>query len=282
MNSVQLLPKICIATSRVECANCGLQAGCLPAGLNAHELAQLTSLIAPRYRVLRGDHLVRAGTDLQFLFAIRSGSMKGSILDTSGRQQITGFHHAGELLGMDAIGTGKHVCDVIAIEDSEVCKIPFSELQQLCRDIPALARNLNCMMSREIARSYRTMLLLASMSAEERLAAFLLRLSDRYLALGYSPSQLVLRMSRDEIGRYLGLKHETVSRTLSRFQRDALISVQGREIRLMDLEQLTAIMKGIDLQPGGSRTKKDGAVTMNRYPAMPPRHAATAVLLRQP
>ena len=278
MSSVQPSPDVWILNSASACAECDQRAHCLPAVLDTRELARLDSLITPPHRVPRGGYLIHAGTELQSLFAIHSGSLKSSITDKDGREQTMGFYLAGELLGMDAIGSGKHICDVIALEDSELCKIPFARLQQLSRDIPALGRHLHCMMSAEITRSYNVMLLLGGMRAGERLAAFLLNLSHRFLARGCSPSQLVLRMTRHEIGSYLGLQHETVSRTLSHFQRKAMIAVQGKEIRLIDLEKLKTIMQGADSRFAELLANEDVKVMINKFPAqIPPVQHAAAV-----
>ncbi|MFZ2542159.1 MAG: helix-turn-helix domain-containing protein, partial [Gallionella sp.] len=161
-------------------------------------------------------------------------------------------HMTGEIMGMDAISTDIHTCDAIALEDSEICEIHFNQLEQLSRDIPALQRHLHRIMSREIVRDHGIMLLLGSMKAEERLAAFLLNLSQRFAARNYSPSSFHLRMTREEIGNYLGLKLETVSRTFSKFHKDGLISVQNRYIVLHDM----AALKHILGQPSQATDKK--------------------------
>jgi CRP/FNR family transcriptional regulator len=144
---------------------------------------------------------------------------------------------AGEILGMDGIGTDAHAADVIALEDSEVCVIPYSRLEE-----PGLQRQLHKVMSRELVRDQGVMMLLGTMKAEERLAAFLLNLSQRFTARGYSPSEFHLRMTRDEIGSYVGLSLETVSRLFSRFQDDSLITVQQKHIRILDIPGLKAVM----------------------------------------
>jgi CRP/FNR family transcriptional regulator len=221
-----------------------VSAGFAPDGLSDTELARIDRLITPRQLVRRGEFLIRAGTDLRSIFSIRSGSMKCSIMDKDGRDQIMGFYLAHELLGMDAVGTGKHVCDVVALEDSDVCKVSFLELQRLGCQIPNLGHHLNCLMSREVGRSYGVMLLLGTMEAEERLVAFLLNLAERYRARGYSMSHFVLRMTRREIGSYLGLKLETVSRMFSRLQRESIIEVQGKDVRILDIGRLQDIMQG--------------------------------------
>lgn len=147
----------------------------------------------------------------------------------------------GELLGMDAICDDRHICDAIALEDSELCEIPFSELETLGREIPALQHHFHKIMSREIFRNQSLVFLLSGMNADERLAAFLVNLSQRYGARGYSPTQFRLRMTRSDIGSYLGLKLETISRTLSKFQEDGLISVQNKHLVLNDLSRLKRI-----------------------------------------
>ena len=173
---------------------------------------------------------------------MRTGFLKSCVLHDDGREQVAGFHMMGELLGMDAIGSGNHMCDAIALEDSEVCEIPFGELERLGRDIPALQQHFHRIMSREITRDYGVMLLLGSMRAEERLAAFLLNLSQRFVARGYSSTQFILRMTREEIGSYLGLKLETVSRAFSHFQNEGMISVHGKDIEIKAIERIRAML----------------------------------------
>ena len=184
----------------------------------------------------------RTGGTLQSIYAVRTGFLKSCVLHDDGREQVAGFHMMGELLGLDAIGSGMHMCDAVALEDSEVCEIPFSDLERLGREIPALQQHFHRIMSREITRDYGVMLLLGSMRAEERLAAFLLNLSQRFVARGYSSTQLLLRMTREEIGSYLGLKLETVSRAFSKFQEDGLLDVQQKHVRILDADRLREIM----------------------------------------
>ena len=236
------LHSVNIAQLRTACSSCSLKELCLPAGLDRHELDRLDTLVNRKRPIKRGDYLYRSGSALQSLYAVRSGFLKSCVLHDDGREQVAGFHMMGELLGMDAIGTGKHVCDAVALEDSDVCEIPFSDLEQLSRDIPALQQHFHRIMSREIARDYGVMLLLGSMRAEERLAAFLLNLSQRFAARGYSPTRFNLRMTREEIGSYLGLKLETISRAFSRFQDEGLISVQNKSIELKNVNELRALM----------------------------------------
>jgi CRP/FNR family transcriptional regulator len=227
---------------RIVCSSCSLRELCLPAGLDTGEMERMDRLVTRRRKLKRGTDLYRAGESLAALYAIRSGFMKSCVLNVDGREQVAGFHMAGDLLGLDAIGGGSHTCDTIALEDTEVCEIPFASLEQLSRELPSLQHQLHRVMSREIVRDYGVMLLLGSMSAEERLAAFLLNLSQRVAARGYSPSEFRLRMTREEIGSYLGLKLETVSRALSAFQERGLIRVRQKNVRLLDFAGLKAVI----------------------------------------
>jgi CRP/FNR family transcriptional regulator len=231
-----------VAHCQTLCATCGLRQLCLPAGLGPREMDQLDQIVRRKPALKRGAYLYRAGGALQSLFAVHTGFLKSSVLHDDGREQVAGFHMTGELLGMDAIGSGKHICDAIALEDSEVCEIPFTDFEHLSRDIPALQQHFHRIMSREIARDYGVMLLLGSMRAEERLAAFLLNLSQRFDARGYSPTSFNLRMTREEIGSYLGLKLETISRAFSHFQNEGLVSVQNKSIEIKDIERLHAVL----------------------------------------
>ena len=227
---------------RVACSSCNLREICLPVGLAPSDLEHLDTLVALRKTVARGHALFRAGEPFQSLYAVRTGFFKTCVAAEDGRDQVTGFQMAGELLGLDGIGTERHSVDAIALEDSQVCVIPFAQLETLAREFGELQRQLHKIMSREIVRDHGVMLLLGSMRAEERLAAFLLNLAQRLKARGFSSSALVLRMTRDEIGSYLGLKLETVSRAFSRFQDDGLLEVKHRSIRIVDEEALRSLV----------------------------------------
>ena len=220
-----------------HCSTCNLREVCLPCGLNVPDTQALGDLIYTRRRVKRGDSLYRSGAQFESLFAIRSGFFKSSVVIEDGRDQVTGFHMAGEVLGMDGIGTGNHAADAVALEDSEVCILPYSRLED-----PGLQRQLHKVMSRELVRDQGVMMLLGTMRAEERLAAFLINLSTRFVARGFSSSEFHLRMTREEIGSYLGLSLETVSRLFSRFQEDGLIAVQQKHVRILDVPGLRAVM----------------------------------------
>lgn len=210
---------------------------CVPTGLDDSDMQRLDRIMVRR-RVARGEVLFRMGDKFNSLYAIRLGHFKTHQLSADGVEQITGFQMAGELLGMDAISTDHHNCYAVALEDSEVCEIPFDQLQQLFAEIPALLRQFHRTMSQEITREQSTMLLLGNMQAEQRFAAFLVNLSSLYKARGYSSTSFQLRMSREDIGNYLGLTIESVSRLLSKFKKMEWITVDKREIEISDLPQL--------------------------------------------
>jgi CRP/FNR family transcriptional regulator len=235
-------PDISISVIKTACSNCNLRELCLPFGLNLEELARLDDLVSTRRRIKRGDQLYRAGAAFDAIYAIRSGFFKTDVLLEDGRDQVTGFQMAGELLGLDGISTEFHTCNAVALEDSEICAIPFSRLESLSREIHTLQHHFHKVMSREIVRDHGVMMLLGTMRAEERLAAFLLNLSQRFTARGFSHSEFYLRMTREEIGSYLGLKLETVSRAFSRFQEEGHIAVQQKHVRILNVDGLKALM----------------------------------------
>ncbi len=204
---------------------------------------RLDNLVSTRRRIKRGENLYRAGSRFEAIYAIRSGFFKTDVLLEDGRDQVTGFQMAGELLGLDGIYTENHTCNSIALEDSEICSIPYGRLENISREIPTLQHHFHKVMSREIVRDHGVMMLLGTMRAEERLAAFLLNLSQRFNARGFSSSEFYLRMTREEIGSYLGLKLETVSRAFSRFQDEGMITVQQKHIRILDIEKLRNLVR---------------------------------------
>lgn len=231
---------------KVACSQCNLRELCLPFGLSDEDMARLDNLIGGGRKLKRGQHLYRAGEAFESIFAVKAGFFKTDVLTEDGRDQVTGFQMAGEILGMDGISTEVHTCNAVALEDSEVCLIPFTELEMLSSEIHSLQHHLHKVMSREIVRDHGVMMLLGTMRAEERLAAFLLNLSQRFNARGYSPAEFHLRMTREEIGSYLGLKLETVSRAFSRFQDEGLISVQQKHIRILDIPRLKTLLTPAD------------------------------------
>jgi CRP/FNR family transcriptional regulator len=227
-----------------KCGRCAYRTLCLPLGLNDRDLARLESAIGCRRRLARGDTLFRAGQAFSTLFAVRFGHFMTCRSDHHGERYITGFQMAGDLLGMDAIGNGEHASTAIALEDSQVCEIPYAKLQSLMAEIPQVMEHFHRTLSLEILRDQSAIRLLGVLSADERMASLLLNLSARYAMRGFSPRRFQLRMSRDDMARYLGLKLETVSRLLARFKGRGLIRLERRELEILDMRQLEAVAAG--------------------------------------
>ena len=211
-------------------------------GLNPSELEKLDSVISTRRRIKRGSALFSAGDRFTSLYAVRSGFFKTCVTTVDGRDQVTGFQMTGEIIGLDGIVSDHHTCDAVALEDAEVCVMPFDQVEQLSREFTTLQHHVHKIMSREIVRDHSVMLLLGSMRAEERLAAFLLNLVQRLHARGFSQSELVLRMTREEIGSYLGMKLETVSRTFSKFVEDGIVDVKQRYVHIKNTDALKQLV----------------------------------------
>jgi len=223
---------------RAHCPNCPVRSLCLPVDLDEVALRRLDEIIHVRMRIRRKGNLYRPGERFNALYAIRLGTFKTTVLAEDGCQQMTGYHMAGEIIGLDGIGDERFTCEATALEDSEVCVLPWNEIDRLAADMPALRHNLYRVISRDASREQAMMLLLGSRTAGERLAIFLLNVADRYRDRGYSSSEFVLRVTREEIASYLGLKLETVSRLFSSLQENGLIQVQGRAVKLLDAPRL--------------------------------------------
>jgi CRP/FNR family transcriptional regulator len=237
------VPSLRAVGSTPSCSECGLHALCLP---HATAGAELDGLVSHRVRVQRGETLVRRGDPFTSLYSVRSGSCKAVVTTAGGQEQIAGYHIAGDILGVEGIHATRHECTITALEDTEFCVMPYERVSALARDNRDLHKSVHVVLSREIGRERKMTLLLGTMRAEQRLAAFLLDLADRYRARGYSSCEFVLRMTREEIGSHLGLKLETVSRLFSRFHQDGLIRVQGKEVKLLDR---TALQQLADATP---------------------------------
>ena len=218
---------------------------CLPLGMSSHDLQKLDDLVKERIRLSKGSALFHLDDEVDAIYALRTGSIKTQLEDASGQVQITGFLLPGEIIGMDGLLNNRHVSHSIALVDSEVCVMPLNELDKLSLQLPILQQQLRRLMSKEINRAHTLIMNLGALRSEQRLAAFLINLSQRLSTLGYSPYQFILRMSREEIGNFLGLTLETVSRLFSRFAREGLLRIQQREVMILDLPALQA-MAGVD------------------------------------
>ncbi len=214
----------------------------MPVDLSQEDFDRIDRVIGARRKIKRGETLYHNGEKFSNLYAIRTGFFKTCITSEDGRDQVTGFQMAGEVIGLDGIVHDHHTCDAIALEDAEICAMPFAQIEDLSREVNSLQHHVHKIMSREIVREHGVMLLLGSMRAEERLAAFLLNLAQRLHARGFSKSELVLRMTREEIGSFLGLKLETISRTFSKFVDDGIVDVKQRHVHILNTQALQEIV----------------------------------------
>jgi CRP/FNR family transcriptional regulator len=229
---------------KVSCKDCNLSELCLPRGLHQDELASLDRIVKRTTPLHKGDYLFRSGDPLGSIYAVRSGAVKLYTLSDTGDEQVLGFYLPGELVGLDAINAESHRGYAIALETSSYCSIPFPQLEDICQQLPGLAHQFLKLMSREISHENRLLLTLATRSAEERIASFLLNLSGRFHRLGYSAQEFRLPMPRRDIGLYLGLTIETVSRIFSRLQRDRIIAADRRFVRVLNAAALDQLCSG--------------------------------------
>ena len=242
------------------CAKCSSRLRCLPYGLDERSVAQIDRIIGKRHWVERNELLLRVGEPFSCLYIIHVGQFKTFRDSAHGKQHVMGFHMAGEILGMNAISTGIHDSNAMAFEDSEVCEVPFAQLQMLCASIPALQQHFHRLLSEEINRDQRVMRFLGS-SAEQRFATFLLDLSSRFAARGYSRHDFTVLMSREDIGNYIGLTMESVSRLMSKFRRQGWISTDGKDLHILDHGAIEALANGESMEivtsvdPLAERTK---------------------------
>lgn len=221
---------------------CSLQELCLPRGLYGRDLERLDALVEHQGPYHEGDHLFRIGDKFGAIYAVRAGSYKSYTVDSEGREHVLGFHLPGELLGLDAIYPGHHVCNALALDTATVCVLPYAQLSALASQISGLFIQIMRLMSKDIAD---TATLAGDFTAEERLAAFLVGLSERFRLRGYSPHEFNLAMSRRDIANYLRLATETVSRVFARFEKDGLIAVDRRAIRLLELQRLQTLCEAM-------------------------------------
>ncbi|WP_428623471.1 fumarate/nitrate reduction transcriptional regulator Fnr [Sedimenticola sp.] len=229
---------------KVACKNCSLTSLCLPMGLTPEDVDLLDNIVKRNRPLHRGDHLFRQGDNFQCIYVVKTGTVKSFDPGEDGSEQVLGFHLPGEMIGLDAIESGFHHCSAKILETTAVCEIPFARLEELSSTIPSLQHQMYRLLSREIGHDEDMLTLLGKRNAEERLASFLLSLSGRFQRRGFSPSDFYLSMSRHEIGNYLGLAVETVSRLFTRFQDDGLLKVERKHIQLLDIERIKQIVHG--------------------------------------
>ncbi|OCR26107.1 Crp/Fnr family transcriptional regulator [Pseudomonas syringae] len=227
-----------------SCVNCRVRELCLLVGLDSADARRLADIIPQRVKVKKGAALFHLGDPLQYLYAVRHGFFKTTVVSEDGREQLTGFQMPGELLGIDAISSEQYACDAMALEDSEVCPIHFTQLERLSRELPSLHHNLNRTMSQEVVRDHELLMWMGNLNAEERLGAFLLNLSARMQRRGYSPHAFVLRMTREDIAAYLGLRLETVCRAIAYLRDNSIVRISGRAVEIVSQDRLKALVAG--------------------------------------
>ena len=237
---------------KVACANCSLHELCLPLGLKEEDLDSLEGIIE-RHTLQRGKHLYRQGEPFSAIYAIRTGSVKTYTLNTDGSEQVTGFHLPGELVGLDAISLGTHPSSAKALESTSYCELPFERLEELSAQLPSLQRQLLRLMSKEIREDENLAILLGNSTAEQRLATLLLSLSQRFHNRGYSATEFNLSMSRTDIGNYLGLAVETISRLFTRMQENGVLGVNGKLVQIRDLDALKALTRACPNHQAGDQ-----------------------------
>ena len=232
---------ISLSKIKVACENCSLSRLCLPMGLDNSDISKLDEIVTRTKPSHRNDFLFREGDEMSGIYAVKTGSVKTYVSRQDGSEQVLGFHLPGEIIGLDAIETGKHTCNAKVLETTATCLIPFNKLEKLASDIPSLQHQMFRLMSREISNESNMLILLGKRNADERLAAFLLSLSQRFKQRGFSATEFNLSMSRNEIGNYLGLAVETVSRLFTRFQDEGVLRVERKHIELVDMDALRRI-----------------------------------------
>lgn len=242
-----------ISQLRRSCASCGLQELCLPAGINGDDLARLDAAVRDKRVLERGRALYRAGDTFHSLFVVRSGALKTFVLDGAMGQQVIGFHLPGEIVGIDALASGHHASQAQALERTSICELPFSELERITSQIPALHRQLLRVISREVIKEHQHLVTMGQQQAQVRLAIFLKSLADRYKALRRNSNHLMLSMSRNDIASYLGLAVETVSRLFTRFEDMGVLAVQGKSVGVLRPDLLQQLCELVD---GGLASRK--------------------------
>ena len=231
-------PVVDLETLRRNCANCSLRQLCLPAGIGADDVERLDRVVKRRKPVARGEHLFRVGSGAARIYVAREGSFKTVACSADGEQQVIGFHLPGELIGLDALGHGEHRCDAIALENARVCEVPLEDLHRVAAQVPGLQRQLLRVIGRSMGRDQDHLEMMSRRQANDRVMLFLHSLSQRFETLGHDGSAFALPMTREDIGSYLGLVIETVSRSFTKLQDDGVIAVRGRQVRLLQQRQI--------------------------------------------
>ena len=235
-----------LARLRRSCGECSLQGLCLPAGVDGDDLGRLDAVVQRRKPLRPGETLFRTGEPLGSVYVASEGAFKSIGINEAGEEHVLGFHLPGELFGLDAIGSGRHRCEAIALTEARVCELPFASLATVASALPSLQQQLLRVMGQSSDRDHDHVDVLSRRQASERIALFLHGLGERYRRIGRSAEDFQLPMSRDEIARYLSLALETVSRSFSKLHEDGVIDVRGRRVRVLDAKRLHAAASGCE------------------------------------
>ncbi len=225
-----------------QCQSCSLSALCLPIALADEDVNRLDQIIERKKPLKKGEVLFHQGEEFSSVYAVRTGTLKTFNITNNGEEQITGFYCPSELVGLSGIDNNIYPISAKALETTSVCEIPFSHLESLSNQIPSLKSQIFKVMSRKICDDQQMMVLLGKKNADEKVASLLMNLSGRFKRRGYSAVSFRLSMSRGEIGNYLGLAVETVSRVMTRFQKNNIIQVNGKEVTIIDLPAMQKLV----------------------------------------
>lgn len=234
-------PTNTLSQNIIGCNSCSLRHLCLPHGLSQDELEELETSIDKTMKVSKKQQIFKSNDEIDGVYAIKSGAVKTSIINSDGQEQILEFHLPGDLMGFDAFATDKHTCDATALEDSLLCRLPMEVLDNLCGKLPGIRKVIRQQVGKEISHSQQLLLSLGQLATEERLATYLMQLALHYQARGFSKSEFILPMSRQDLSNYLGMAVETLSRILSRLNKDGLIKIEQRRVIISDFDKLEAL-----------------------------------------
>lgn len=228
---------------KVTCSNCRLRSICLPARLNQAELKKFEQIVKQPRPLQRGQRLFNPGEPFNYIYVVRSGTVQTYLTMSSGEQQVISFNFSGELVGLEGVANDEYTSTAQAIEMTSLCEISFSNLESLMGQISSLQHHIHQIMTKEILIDQQLLIQLGKISAERRVAAFLLNISDRLHLRGFSAVEFNLPMTRSDIGNYLGLAVETVSRQFTHFQEQNIITVSRKRILINDIKKLKIVAK---------------------------------------
>ncbi len=233
----------CPHNANISCGDCRLSSICLPLSLDTEDIGKLDEIVKKGTQLQRGDTLYKQNGEFCSVYAVRAGAIKAYHIDSGGQEQVVGFYLPGEILGTDGIAGHRYNNTAVALDTTAVCEIPFSQLEQLSSELPFLQRHFFRIMSREITDDQKMLTLISKNTADERLASFLISLSARHAQRQLSGSQFLLPMSRQDIGNFLGLTIETVSRVFTRFRKNLLIDVDGKSVQILNMDGLKDVAR---------------------------------------